>query len=62
VVLLTPLLGVAPATALALLARVVHTAADGLMAAGSWAAARQGRVATSELDQCGLDLRGSPDR
>ncbi|GAA4691000.1 lysylphosphatidylglycerol synthase domain-containing protein [Nocardioides conyzicola] len=42
VLLLTPLLGVADATALALLARVVHTAADALMAAGWWVAARSG--------------------
>ena len=41
VLLLTPLTSVAAATALALLARVVHTAADGLMAAGWWAAARR---------------------
>ena len=34
VLLLSPLLGVADATAVALLARVVHTAADGVMAAG----------------------------
>ncbi len=40
VVLLTPLLGVADATALALLARVVHLAADGTMAAGFWYTAR----------------------
>jgi hypothetical protein len=40
VLLLTPLLGVADATALALLARVVHTVADGAMAAGWWYAAR----------------------
>lgn len=42
VLLLTPLLGVADATALALLARVTHTAADGLIAAGWWYAARSG--------------------
>lgn len=42
VLLLTPVLGVAPATALALLARVLHTVADGVMAAGWWAAARGG--------------------
>jgi uncharacterized membrane protein YbhN (UPF0104 family) len=41
VLLLTPLLGVADATALALLARVAHTAADGMMAAGWWYAARR---------------------
>ena len=44
VLLLTPLLGVAEATALALLARVVHTAADGIMAAGWWYAARRTAV------------------
>jgi hypothetical protein len=44
VLLLTPLLGVAGATALALLARVVHTAADGLMAAGWWTVARRTRI------------------
>ena len=42
VVLVSPLTSVAAATALALLARVVHTAADGLMAAGWWWAARRG--------------------
>ena len=47
VLLLTPLLGVAPATALALLARVVHTVADGLMAAGCWYAVRQLRFSGS---------------
>ncbi|MGD9960777.1 lysylphosphatidylglycerol synthase domain-containing protein [Nocardioides sp.] len=36
VLLLTPVIGAAPATALALLARVVHTVADALMATG-WA-------------------------
>ena len=36
VLLLTPMLGVADAAALALLARVVHTIADGVMAAGWW--------------------------
>ena len=40
VLLLTPVTSVAAATALALLARVVHTAADGVMAAGWWYAAR----------------------
>jgi uncharacterized membrane protein YbhN (UPF0104 family) len=40
VVLLTPLLGVGPATALALLARVVHTAADAALAGAWWYAAR----------------------
>lgn len=40
VLLLAPSTGVAAATALALLARVVHTAADGLLAAGWWWAAR----------------------
>lgn len=45
VLLLAPLLGVAPATALALLARVVHTAADGVMALGWWYAAREPRRA-----------------
>ena len=42
VLLLTPLLGVAPATALALLARVVHTVADGAVAGAWWWAARRG--------------------
>ena len=41
VLLLTPLLGVAPATALALLARVVHTVADGVIAAAWWWVARR---------------------
>lgn len=40
VVLLTPLLGVAPATALALLARVVHTVADAALALGAWVVVR----------------------
>lgn len=40
VVLITPLLGVSGATALALLARVAHTVADGAMAAGWWGASR----------------------
>ncbi|MDZ5619685.1 hypothetical protein SFC88_02545 [Nocardioides sp. HM23] len=43
VVLLTPLLGVPGATALALLARVAHTAADGTMAAGWWYGAQATR-------------------
>lgn len=42
VLLLTPLLGVAGAAALALLARVVHTVADGSLAAGWWCAVRLG--------------------
>lgn len=41
VVLLTPLLGVGPATALALVARVVHTAADALLAGLWWSGARR---------------------
>jgi uncharacterized membrane protein YbhN (UPF0104 family) len=41
VLLLAPLTSVAAATALALAARVVHTAADVLLAAGWWTAARQ---------------------
>ena len=41
VLLLSPLLDVADATALALLARVVHTVADGVMAAGWYVAARR---------------------
>lgn len=44
VLLLAPVIGVAAATALALLARVVHTVADGLMAAGWWTAARLARA------------------
>lgn len=40
VLLLTPLVGIGGATALALLARVAHTAADAAMAAGWWYAAR----------------------
>ena len=48
VVLLAPMLGVPEATALALLARVVHTVGDGVMAPGWWYAASgravQGRV------------------
>lgn len=43
VLLLTPMLSVADATALALLARVVHTAADALMAGGWWLVARRDR-------------------
>ena len=46
VLLLTPLTSVAAATALALLARVVHTAADGLMAAG-WSVSRSCRTRRS---------------
>lgn len=42
VVLLTPLLGVAGATALALLARVAHTAGDVALAAGWWYGAQSG--------------------
>ncbi|MBO9523886.1 MAG: flippase-like domain-containing protein [Nocardioidaceae bacterium] len=42
VLLLTPVLGVGPATALALLARVVHTVADAVMALGWWATSRGG--------------------
>ncbi len=41
VLLLTPVTGVGPATALALLARVVHTAADATVAACWWALARR---------------------
>ncbi len=41
VLLLAPVTTVAGATALALLARVVHAGADGLMAAGWWALARR---------------------
>lgn len=40
ILMLTPALGVAGATALALLARVVHTAADALLALASWLVAR----------------------
>ena len=47
VLLLAPVTGVAAAAALALLARVVHTAADGLMAAGWWYAARRVRFSRS---------------
>ncbi|RNL78673.1 lysylphosphatidylglycerol synthase domain-containing protein [Nocardioides marmorisolisilvae] len=43
VLLLTPMLSVADATALALVARVVHTAADALMAAG-WSYAARSRI------------------
>ena len=46
VLLLTPLTSVATATALALLARVVHTAADGLLAAG-WSVSRSCRTPRS---------------
>jgi hypothetical protein len=52
VLLLTPVLGVGPATALALLARVLHTLADGLLALIWWLAARRttkaGREAGTE--------------
>jgi uncharacterized membrane protein YbhN (UPF0104 family) len=48
VLLLTPLLGVAPATALALLARVVHTIGDGVLAAAWWYAARRSGRARRE--------------
>jgi hypothetical protein len=44
VLLLAPIIGVGEATALALLARVVHTGADALMAAGWWLAARRFKV------------------
>jgi hypothetical protein len=44
VLLLSPVVGVGAATALALLARVVHSLADALMAAGWWFAARRARV------------------
>jgi hypothetical protein len=44
VLLLTPALGVGPATALALLARVVHTVADTSLAAAWWAATRRARL------------------
>lgn len=44
VLLLTPIMGVGEATALALLARVVHTAADALMASGWWLATKRTRV------------------
>jgi uncharacterized membrane protein YbhN (UPF0104 family) len=44
VLLLSPVIGVGAATALALLARVVHTAADALLAAGWWWAARRVRA------------------
>ena len=47
VVLLAPVTGVAAATALALLARVVHTLADAVMAAGWWLAARPARDAVA---------------
>lgn len=43
VLLASPATGVGPATALALLARVVHTGADALQAGGWWLAARRGR-------------------
>lgn len=43
VLLLAPVTGVGPATALALLTRVVHTVADALIAAGWWLAARRVR-------------------
>lgn len=51
VLLLAPVTGVATATALALLARVMHTAADGAFALVSWSAAsahRRDRVETGE--------------
>lgn len=51
VLLLAPLTGVAAATALALLARVVHTVADGLIALAAWSAAsahRRDRVEPRE--------------
>jgi uncharacterized membrane protein YbhN (UPF0104 family) len=50
VLLLTPLLGVAGAAALALLARLVHTVADGVMAAAWWYAA-SGRAAPGRADR-----------
>ncbi len=59
VLLLTPLLGVADATALALLARVVHTAADGTMAAGWWYAARRTRRSWSGGLERPLPERGT---
>jgi uncharacterized membrane protein YbhN (UPF0104 family) len=48
VMLLAPVTSVAAATALALLARVVHTAADAVMAAGWWYAARGRRGSDPE--------------
>jgi uncharacterized membrane protein YbhN (UPF0104 family) len=45
VLLLTPVVGVAPATALALTARLVHTCADALLAAVCWQLARAGQRA-----------------
>jgi uncharacterized membrane protein YbhN (UPF0104 family) len=51
VVLLSPLTGVTAATALALLARVVHTVADGLMAAGWWLASRTQGVRSSTASE-----------
>jgi hypothetical protein len=42
VLLASPATGVGPATALALLARVVHTGADALLAGGWWLRARRG--------------------
>jgi uncharacterized membrane protein YbhN (UPF0104 family) len=45
VLLAEPVVGIPAAAALALLARLVHTVADLLLAAGSWlAASRRGRV------------------
>lgn len=50
VLLLAPVTTVAAATALALLARVLHTAADGLVAALAWSAARRTQVADRILE------------
>ena len=50
VLLLAPVTTVAGATALALLARALHTVADGLMAALAWSVARRTRAAARELE------------
>lgn len=54
VLLLAPVTGVAEATALALLARVVHGGADGLMALGAWG------LAASSRNRKGWSVASSP--
>jgi hypothetical protein len=57
VLLVAPATGVGAATALALVARVVHTGADGLMAATWWLAARRTRSPRTGPGEPGLGER-----
>ena len=60
VLLLSPLTRVAEATALALVARVVHTAADALMAAGWWYAVQLNPPTSQDrVSSAGAGLRVS---